>query len=103
MVRGQEIDDTKADRQEEIVQRLKALGWTHEDMDFNYPGCTRKREWLDLVSRPKPLTDRGWPSFKSKLVALLEDNRKQRLEVGRQTRKKEREARLLELFRAITP
>ncbi|KAG8684350.1 hypothetical protein FRC09_015442, partial [Ceratobasidium sp. 395] len=101
MVRGQEIDDTKADRQEEIVQRLEALGWTHEDMDFDYPGCTNKRAWSDLVSQPKPLTDRGWPSLKTRLVTMLEGNRKQRLEVRRQTRKKEREARLLELFRAI--
>ncbi|KAG9122740.1 hypothetical protein FRC07_000748 [Ceratobasidium sp. 392] len=101
LFREQEVEDAKADHKEEIERRLEEMGWTFEDMDFDYPGCTNKRAWLELVSEPKPLTDRGWPSLKSKLVTLLEDNRKQRLEVGRQTRKKERQARLSELFRAI--
>ncbi|KAG8682868.1 hypothetical protein FRC11_014252, partial [Ceratobasidium sp. 423] len=50
---------------------------------------------------PKPLTDRGWTSLKPKLTALLETNRKQRLEKERQTRKQAREVRLTDLFRAI--
>ncbi|KAG9124647.1 hypothetical protein FRC07_010799 [Ceratobasidium sp. 392] len=101
LFREQEVEDAKADRKEEIERRLEEMGWIFEDMDFDYPGCTNKRAWLELVSEPKPLTDRGWPSLKSKLVTLLEGNRKQRLEVGLQARKKERQVRLSELFRII--
>ncbi|KAG8681721.1 hypothetical protein FRC11_000741 [Ceratobasidium sp. 423] len=100
-VREQEIVDSKAERREEIERRLEELGWTFEDMDFDYPGCTNKRAWADLVSQPKPLTDREWTSLKPKLTTLLEANRKERLENARQTRKREREARLEELFRVI--
>ncbi|KAG9126744.1 hypothetical protein FRC07_002122 [Ceratobasidium sp. 392] len=93
--------DVKVDRQNEIERRLEKIGWTSKDMDFNYPGCANKRAWLDVVSQPKPLTDRGWLSLKAKLIPLLENNRKQRSEQGRDIRKKERHIRLLELFRAI--
>ncbi|KAG8680439.1 hypothetical protein FRC09_018234, partial [Ceratobasidium sp. 395] len=101
LVRKQDMEYTKVGRREEIKQRLEEAGWTSEEMDFDYAGCSNKRTWLDLVSQPKPLTEQEWLSLKSNLITVLEDNRKQRLEVGRQARKKERQARLEELLRAI--
>ncbi|KAG8727812.1 hypothetical protein FRC11_012412, partial [Ceratobasidium sp. 423] len=101
MVCGQEINDTKAEHQEEIKHWLEEMGWTYKDMDFDYPRCTNKHAWVDLVSQPKPLTDQGWTSLKPKLTALLKTNHKQHLEKECQTCKQECKAQLKELFHAI--
>ncbi|KAJ1300142.1 hypothetical protein OPQ81_011895 [Rhizoctonia solani] len=77
------------------------MGWTAEDMNFDYLGCTNKGAWLELVSHPKLLNERGWMALRSKLTPLLQTNRERRLEAGRQTRKQKRKARLSEPFRKI--
>ncbi|CAE6535146.1 unnamed protein product [Rhizoctonia solani] len=97
----QEMEDIKAERQKEIERRLGELGWTSEDLDFDFPECTNKRTWLDLISQPKPLSDQGWTTLKPALTTLLETNRQKRSEIASKARKKERETRLSEMFLAI--
>ncbi|CAE7103321.1 unnamed protein product [Rhizoctonia solani] len=95
-----EIGTTKAERQQEIQRRLEDLGWTWQDMDFSEYGCN-EREWLQLVSQPRPLTERVWSNIKSKLVSLLEANRERRLQRERIQRDNARRVQLGELLSAI--
>ncbi|CAE6456772.1 unnamed protein product [Rhizoctonia solani] len=101
LAREAEIEDTKAERQEEIERRLEELGWTTEDMDFDYPGCTQQREWLDMISQLKVLTERVWSTLQPKLVVLLEANRERRVVVERRQREFERRTCLSEWFGVI--
>ncbi|CAE6504317.1 unnamed protein product [Rhizoctonia solani] len=101
LVREQKMDDIKAERKEEIKHWLEELGWTREDMNFSYRGCLHQAEWLQLVSQPKPLTEREWTDLEPQLIPLLKANRERRLYVQYQKRQDDRRGRLAELLRAI--
>ncbi|KDN44214.1 hypothetical protein RSAG8_05687, partial [Rhizoctonia solani AG-8 WAC10335] len=98
--REQELEDAKAARMLEIKRRLTNMGWTDEDMEFGW-WSSNQRPWNDLVSQPKPLTDRIWANIQPKLIPLLQTNREERLHVERVARKVSRRARLSELIHGI--
>ncbi|KAG8790869.1 hypothetical protein FRC12_010793 [Ceratobasidium sp. 428] len=70
--RDDELGSIKQQRKDVITERLKAPGWTDEDLRFSYGD---RKQWHALVGASKPLTDRIWNNIRSKLIALLEDNR----------------------------
>ncbi|QRW15550.1 reticuline oxidase [Rhizoctonia solani] len=78
--REQELGDAKEARRSEIKRRLGEMGWAEEDMNFGW-WSDNPRTWHDLVSQPKPLTERIWANIRPKLIPLLEDNRERRLEM----------------------
>ncbi|KDN44212.1 hypothetical protein RSAG8_05685, partial [Rhizoctonia solani AG-8 WAC10335] len=98
--REQELFNTKAARRSEIKRRLTEMGWTDEDMEFSW-GSINQHAWNNLVSQPKPLTDRGWTSIRPKLIPLLQANREKRLNAEREARRRSRRARLSELILGI--
>ncbi|KAG8790872.1 hypothetical protein FRC12_010796 [Ceratobasidium sp. 428] len=67
-----DLDNMKQQRRKDIVERLKALGWTDKDMTFDGPPV---KPWSALVDAPKPLTDRIWTNILPKLTEMLEENR----------------------------
>ncbi|CAE6343318.1 unnamed protein product, partial [Rhizoctonia solani] len=98
--RMQELDDMKVARLSEIKRRLEEMGWSDEDMTFDWRYANRS-EWENLVWQPKPLTDRTWANIRPKLIPLLEANREKRLALERDARKHLRRSRLLELVLGI--
>ncbi|CAE6397280.1 unnamed protein product [Rhizoctonia solani] len=95
-----ELVDIKAARRSEIKRRLTELGWTNEDMDISW-GSVNRCIWDDLISQPKPLTDRSWTNILPKLTSILGANREGRLNAERDARQRARRARLLELVLGI--
>ncbi|ELU37998.1 hypothetical protein AG1IA_07979 [Rhizoctonia solani AG-1 IA] len=112
--REQELGDAKEARRSEIKRRLGEMGWAEEDMNFGW-WSDNPRAWHDLVSQPKPLTERSeseglfflqvkltgcpvWANIRPKLIPLLEDNRERRLEMEREARRSERRRGLSRLF-----
>ncbi|KAF8682849.1 hypothetical protein RHS04_02038 [Rhizoctonia solani] len=95
--REQELGDAKEARRSEIKRRLGEMGWAEEDMNFGW-WSDNPRAWHDLVSQPKPLTERIWANIRPKLIPLLEDNRERRLEMEREARRSERRRGLSRLF-----
>ncbi|KAH7332971.1 hypothetical protein B0J17DRAFT_677073 [Rhizoctonia solani] len=96
--REREILDIKTARRSEIKRRLAEMGWTEMDMEFGWWALREQRDWNDLVSRSKPLTERIWTNIQPKLIPLLEANREARQKMERDSRKSERQFRLSELF-----
>ncbi|CAE6469350.1 unnamed protein product [Rhizoctonia solani] len=99
--REREISDIKAARRSEVKRRLAEMGWTETDMEFGWWALREQRDWNDLVSQPKPLTERIWTNIQPKLIPLLEANREARLQMERDSRKSQRQLRLSELFLEI--
>ncbi|KAG8693617.1 hypothetical protein FRC09_010391, partial [Ceratobasidium sp. 395] len=74
--RDDELSSIRQQRKHAITERLKALGWTDEDLRFNFGD---RKQWHALVETSKPLTDRIWNNIRPKLITLLEDNREKQL------------------------
>ncbi|KAG8784599.1 hypothetical protein FRC12_018510 [Ceratobasidium sp. 428] len=74
--READLDNMKQQRRTNIVERLKALGWTDKDMSFDVPLV---KSWSALVDAPKPLTDRIWTNILPKLTQMLEENRERNI------------------------
>ncbi|KAG9128587.1 hypothetical protein FRC07_000020 [Ceratobasidium sp. 392] len=84
MSHGRELDSVKQERREAILKRLKELGWTDRDMEFEGTGA---KSWRALVEVPKPLTDRVWSNMLPKLTPLLEVNRQKNLDYDKKRRR----------------
>ncbi|KAG9089817.1 hypothetical protein FRC06_001375, partial [Ceratobasidium sp. 370] len=89
--RGQDLDSMKRQRRKTILERLKALGWADEDLDFEGPEL---KPWRALVNAPKPLTDRVWANILPKLTQMLEENRERHIASAKRSRQIERRARV---------
>ncbi|KAG9128582.1 hypothetical protein FRC07_000015 [Ceratobasidium sp. 392] len=88
--REEELETMRKQRKER-QERLKALGWTEEDMAFR---GVEGKPWHALVYVPKPLTDRIWSNLLPKLIPMLGENRERNLEYGRKARRIERRTRV---------
>ncbi|CUA77957.1 Protein VP3 [Rhizoctonia solani] len=88
--RSTELQDLKAERQEQIHKRLKALGWNEKYFDFSKGSNSARKQWHNLVEVPKLFTERIWTNMLPKLRQLLEENRPQLDEYERQQRQDER-------------
>ncbi|CAE6436002.1 unnamed protein product [Rhizoctonia solani] len=88
--RSTKLQDLKAERQEQIHKRLKALGWNEKYFDFSKGSNSARKQWHNLVEVPKPFTERIWTNMLPKLGQLLEENRPQLDEYERQQRQDER-------------
>ncbi|KAG8693003.1 hypothetical protein FRC08_009382 [Ceratobasidium sp. 394] len=80
--RGEELSNLKQQRKDAITQRLKALGWTDEDIELTH---VDRKQWWGLVEVPKPLTERIWNNILPKLTPLLEENREKQAEFDRKS------------------
>ncbi|KAG9094596.1 hypothetical protein FS749_012171 [Ceratobasidium sp. UAMH 11750] len=90
-LREDELAGVKEQRRADIVERLKALGWTDEDTRFHSPEGVA---WRALVEVPKPLTDRIWNNLLPKLTPLLEANREWNIAYNKKEQRIERRARV---------
>ncbi|KAJ1302419.1 hypothetical protein OPQ81_002737 [Rhizoctonia solani] len=61
--RSGELKDLKAERKEQIEERLKGLGW--DEQYFNFLGIhnSARKQWHTLVDVPKSLTERTWTNM----------------------------------------
>ncbi|QRV99027.1 valine-tRNA ligase [Ceratobasidium sp. AG-Ba] len=79
----------KEERQDAIMNRLKASGWTQEDLTFK---GDEAKPWDALVKAPKPLTDRIWANILPKLTRMLEENRERHIAEAKRKRQMARKA-----------
>ncbi|KAH7338568.1 hypothetical protein B0J17DRAFT_767668 [Rhizoctonia solani] len=84
--RSTELQVLKAERQEQIHERLEALGWDEKYFNFRRGSDDARRQWHNLVDTPKSLTERTWTNMLPKLTQLLEENRPQVDEYEREQR-----------------
>ncbi|KAG8699154.1 hypothetical protein FRC08_005479 [Ceratobasidium sp. 394] len=89
--REEDLESMKQQRRETIFERLKALGWTDEDLEFEGPEL---KPWRVVVDAPKPLTDRVWTNILPKLTQMLEENRERHIVSAKKKRRIERRARI---------
>ncbi|CAE6436016.1 unnamed protein product, partial [Rhizoctonia solani] len=78
--RSSELRDLKSERQEQIHERLKALGWDEMYFNFLRGSNSASKQWRALVEVAKPLTERSphpWTNILPKLTQLLDKNRPQ--------------------------
>ncbi|KZV75620.1 hypothetical protein PENSPDRAFT_748283 [Peniophora sp. CONT] len=85
MMRGQELDQLREARFQEVRKRLIALGYDGRDV-----GSREIREHKE-VHQPKPLTDRVWTRIGPILSEVVEDVRDQRLVLERLVRQRDRD------------
>ncbi|KAG9128585.1 hypothetical protein FRC07_000018 [Ceratobasidium sp. 392] len=95
---GEELSNLKQQRKEVIVERLKELDWTAEDMKFSNPYA---KPWRALVDAPKPLTERIWRNILPKLTLLLEENRERHISHGIMVRRLKRRRIVHEVLRKM--
>ncbi|KAH7332923.1 hypothetical protein B0J17DRAFT_140047 [Rhizoctonia solani] len=95
--RSDELKDRRSERQEQIRERLRALGW--EDKYFCFYKESAKKQWDSLVEVSKPVTDRTWTNMLPKLTQLLEENRLHVDEFHRQRRRNGRVAEVRDFLR----
>ncbi|KAG8708242.1 hypothetical protein FRC08_000042, partial [Ceratobasidium sp. 394] len=91
----EELETIKANRRATIIERLKELGWTDEDMTFSSRGrfhSPEEKSWRALVDAPKLLTERIWSNLLPKLTPILEENRERNIAYGVRKRRIERRA-----------
>ncbi|KAG9094593.1 hypothetical protein FS749_012168 [Ceratobasidium sp. UAMH 11750] len=74
--RSRELGGVKQQRRQAIVNRLKALGWTDEDMSFSK---SDGKPWRAIVDTANPLTARIWDNILRKLIPLLQENRERHI------------------------
>ncbi|KAG8908297.1 hypothetical protein FRB99_007831 [Tulasnella sp. 403] len=72
--RHQDSVEATSSRQRSIEAKLIDLGWTTKD----FPRYNE--EWRSLTRQPRELTDKIWKRIYPKLVPLLENRKKERLE-----------------------
>ncbi|KAG9097879.1 hypothetical protein FRC07_010718, partial [Ceratobasidium sp. 392] len=100
---GRELGHVKQQRRRTIYERLKALGWTNEDLSL----CSDDKPWRAIVEASKPLTDRIWTNILPKLTQLREDNRERHIvqaaEARRSRRRKHIDKFLKEMQRTEHP
>ncbi|RPD59158.1 hypothetical protein L226DRAFT_572160 [Lentinus tigrinus ALCF2SS1-7] len=64
--------DAKGEREDAIERKLSELGWKRADWPYI------SRRFYNMVHQPRPLTDRIWNTIRPKLVALLEEEKRDR-------------------------
>ncbi|CAL1707898.1 unnamed protein product [Somion occarium] len=96
--RQKEIEDLREDRLEDILQRLRDLGY-NRDIEYAeqaYPSAGHPLLKIPRVLQPKPLTDRAWKNMKEEVLSAMEEIRARRLYATRVAKIKRRIAKLEE-------
>ncbi|KAF8602468.1 hypothetical protein BDV93DRAFT_545302 [Ceratobasidium sp. AG-I] len=76
--RLEELSEIRAQRRQAIEERLRRLGWSKEDLEFDHVPTWQR--WMALVYQPKRLTERVWTDLLPMFVDLLAANRAKQLE-----------------------
>ncbi|KAK0494977.1 hypothetical protein EDD18DRAFT_289815 [Armillaria luteobubalina] len=86
--RSNELDDLRARRLEQVIERLTALGWGEELQDQR---LIDELAWHKLVrpSQPRLLTERAWSTMSDTLISIVKQHKNFRLAsvVGRRMEK----------------
>ncbi|CAE6346388.1 unnamed protein product [Rhizoctonia solani] len=97
--RSDELQDLKAERREQILERLRALGWDDKYFVSWRGSNTLRKQWRALLEVPKALTERTWKNMLPKLTRLLEENRPVIDKHEQEQRRDQRRSKVADLLR----